>query len=255
MIDIRSLGFELSEKVAVFAERVRQFFYRVMLSDRQCPQCGSQVCMEKEGTARCSNCGHCFDPTLTYQNCQHCGGKIRIRVRRYECIACGRSAVSQFLFDGVVFDAAYFRQKMAESRQRKQQRLERVRRMLAGTRSEPIPVEAIDLNAVPGLLDALNGLSRGIDAVMPLELREQFDLHRYQQHVLSRLDDDELDFDDIDPLIEDERLDRIWRFVAVIFLANARQLDINQDGNVLTLTHCHGATAASNMTSSPEVAT
>ena len=36
-------------------------------------------------------------------------------VRRYQCGQCGAEIRSRFLFDGLVFDAEYFRQKMAES--------------------------------------------------------------------------------------------------------------------------------------------
>jgi hypothetical protein len=38
------------------------------------------------------------------------------------------------LFDGLVFDTDYFRQKMVESRQRKREQRERVRQMLAEIR-------------------------------------------------------------------------------------------------------------------------
>jgi hypothetical protein len=67
--------------------------------------------------------------------------------------------VSRFLFDGLVFDATYFRKKMAESRKRKQEQRERVRRLLAGTRSGALVLPGMDPS--PDLLTALNQLAGG----------------------------------------------------------------------------------------------
>jgi len=36
--------------------------------------------------------------------------------------------------------------------------------------------------------------------------------------------------DDLPPLIENRRLDRIWRFIAIIFLAHAGLAEVWQDG-------------------------
>ncbi|MBP7936457.1 MAG: hypothetical protein KA354_17600 [Phycisphaerae bacterium] len=116
---------------------------------------------------------------------------------------------SQFLFDGLVFDAEYFRQKMAESRERKRELRERVRQMLAQNRSPAIQPEAVDLAAMPDLLEALDGLVQaetgGFDAPLP----PAFSLNRYQGHVQAHIRSFPMGFDQIPPLSENTRLDRI----------------------------------------------
>ena len=137
---------------------------------------------------------------------------------------------SLFLFKGLVFDAEYFRQRMAQSRQRKNQQRQRVQDMLAQCRSEPLVLEAPDLNSVPGLTDALNALTQGIDEKMLIELKSKFDLDRYQQHICHYINDEPINLRDIQALIENTRLDLIWRFVAVIFLEHQHSVDIEQEG-------------------------
>jgi hypothetical protein len=42
-------------------------------------------------------------------------------------------------------------------------------------------------------------------------------------------------FDDIPPLEENARLDRIWRFIAIIFMAHFGQISLLQEGQVITV--------------------
>ena len=228
--DIIGLAFKLADAVSRLVERARRFFYEVVLSSYACPGCGGKLAMVGEGRCRCMACGRELDPTTTFQRCSACGGKPVLRIRRYRCRACGADVQSRFLFDGLVFDAEYFRQKMAESRHRKCDKREQVREMLAESRSGPINPPQADLEAIPGLIDALNGLTVGVDVAAWLPLCKGFDLNRYQRHVQGYLSDAELGFDDIPPLDQDTRLDRIWRFIAIIFLAHAGQVIIEQEG-------------------------
>jgi len=135
MIDIIRLAFRLAEAVTGFAGRAKQLYYAVMLMGHECPRCGGGLVMEGEGKCRCNSCGDEFDPTVAFQRCGTCGGRLELRVRRYRCTQCGADVASRFLFDGLAFDAEYFRQKMTESRQRKRELRERVREMLAESRS------------------------------------------------------------------------------------------------------------------------
>jgi Zn finger protein HypA/HybF involved in hydrogenase expression len=105
----------------------RTFFYKLMLHGRACPRCGGvELLMVREGRYRCRDCGQAGDPTLKFQSCPTCDGQLALVHRRYRCRDCGEVVVSMFLFDGVVYDADYFRHRMAESRQRRadQQRAE-----------------------------------------------------------------------------------------------------------------------------------
>jgi hypothetical protein len=223
-------AFALVRLVAGFAERGRQFFYSVVLHCHACPRCGGSLHMEHEALARCRGCGNRFDPTTTFQRCPACGGLPRLRVRRYECASCGAEIASRFLFDGLVFDADYFRQKMAEHRERKRERRERVRRMLAESRSNAVLPGPAVLNAVPGLAEALNSLTSGQDVPFNWRPSSSCDLTRYQRHIQAHIQPFALPLDEIPPLGEDARVDRIWRFVAIVFLAHAGLITIWQDG-------------------------
>jgi predicted RNA-binding Zn-ribbon protein involved in translation (DUF1610 family) len=71
--------------------------------------------MVSKGKRRCVSCGRQLDPTRAFQRCPVCDGVPVLRVRRYECRDYGGDIESRFLFDGLAFDAEYFRAKMAES--------------------------------------------------------------------------------------------------------------------------------------------
>ena len=201
-----------------------------MLSGYACPTCNGPLTMLRDSRCRCSSCTHEFDPTIAFQACLTCGGRPRVRIRRYECCQCRAEIVSRFLFDGLVFDATYFRQKMAESRERKQERCERVRRMLAESRSPAADVFPADLDSVPGLAAALDELTRGLDPPHRVEAREEFDLRRYEAHVQAHCGPIAVSLEEIPPLNDDARYDLVWRFIAVIFLAHAGLIGVWQEG-------------------------
>ena len=234
MIDIISLAYRLTDSVAAFASHSRRFFYAVTLMAHDCPKCGGTLQMAREGRCRCRACAHEFDPTLQFQRCTACGRAPILRIRRYQCRQCGTDMASHFLFEGIVFNADYFRQKMAEHRERRKELKERVRLMLKECRSQPVEmVETIDLGSVPGLTDALNGLTAYAHSAMSVETRDGFDLKRYERHVGAHLEDSAVSLEDIPPLIDDARRDRIWRFVALLYLATARLVDIWQEGETI----------------------
>ena len=216
-MDIIALAFDMAAAVEKFLVKAKRFYYLVMLFSYRCPKCRGSLMMVTEGTCRCKKCRYEFDPTIEFQRCLNCGGVPILRVRRYQCKKCGGDITSKFLFDGIVFDTEYFRQKMAESRRRKQEQKQRVQQMLAECRSEPLALKAPDLNSVPGLVDALNGLTAGLDASVLPELKDKFDLGHYQEHIRSYLETDPMDLRQIPPLAENLRLDLIWKFIAAIF--------------------------------------
>ena len=230
-MSIITLAFALGTAVEKFLNQAKRFYYLVMLFGYRCPKCSGSLTMVKEGRCRCDACKHEFDPTVTLQRCSKCGGTPVLKVRRYQCKHCSSDISSAFLFDGIVFNAEYFRRKVAESRQRKQERTDRVRKMLAQCRSEPLSLAATGLNSIPGLVDALNSLTSGIDTHMPLESKSQFDLDCYQTHIRSALTEGPTRLREISPLTEDLRLDLIWKFVAVVFLMHTGLVHVCQQGN------------------------
>jgi hypothetical protein len=237
-MDIISLAFDMTAAVQKFVEKARRFYYWVMLLGYRCPKCNGSLIMVAEGKCRCNHCGDESDPTVTFQRCPVCGGTPVLRVRRYQCRNCGGDIASMFLFDGTAFDADYFRQKMAESRHRKKKQHERVRQMLAESRSSDLPLPPFDLNAVPGLVDALNGLTAGLAADFAVAPRDQFDLNRYERHIQGHIQHFPVSLSEIPPLSENARKDLIWRFIAVIFLAHTAIIDIWQDGqDIMVIKH------------------
>ena len=228
--DIIGLAFNLAGTVAGFVERAKRFFYDVMLSEHACPECGGVLAMVREGTCQCRSCGGQFDPTTAFQRCQTCGGKVVIKVRRYQCQECGTDVPSRFLFDGLVFDAEYFRQKMADHRQARADRRERVRQMLAESRSQALGLPAANLEDVPGLAEALNALSADAPSGLAAWLPNEFNLALYESHIQASIGAIPLRFDEIAPLGENRRLDRVRRFIAILFLAQAGLIDVWQVG-------------------------
>ena len=228
-MDIIKLAFDMTAVVQRYVDKVRLFYYWIMLLGYRCPGCGGSLAMVAEGRCKCTCCRDELDPTVTFQRCSACGGAPVLRVRRYQCRHCGSDIASKFLFDSMVFDADYFRQKMSESRQRKKQQHERVRQMLAESRSAALPLPSVDLNSVPGLVDALNGLTAGLEAAFAAESRDEFDLKRYETHIKDHIQQFPMNLLDIPPLSEDARKDLIWRFIAVIFLSHTGIVDLWQD--------------------------
>ena len=238
MKSIIEYAFALTEAVERLRERVRLYFYQVMLSSHGCPRCGGPLRMIREVTCECEHCGQQFDPTITLQRCSTCGGKVSLAVKRYCCTGCGANVTSQFLFDGLVFDAGYFRHKMAESRQRKRELRERVRDMLAGSRSGWVEVPPVSADELSGLMNALNQLSQGSEVHPHHAVMSGFDLKRYQSHVQAHIRRLPVSLRQIPPLSEDARKDLIWRFIAILFLDHAGIIEIWQDGHDIMVMKC-----------------
>ena len=232
-MNIVTLSFDMTAAIHQLFARARRFYYMVMLFGHRCPRCNGSLTMIAESRCRCESCGYEFDPTIEFQRCSSCGGIPALRVRRYQCRKCGIDIRSIFLFDGLVFDSGYFCRKMAKSRQRKKQQKQRVREMLEQCRSEPLTLDAPDLNSITGLIEALNGLTTGIDVAIPIELKGKFDLNQYQRHIESFLDTEPTNLREIPPLTENLRLDLVWRFIAAIFLDHAGMINVyQQDQNI-----------------------
>ena len=229
-MNIRVLAYEMTEAVEAFLQKARRFFYRVVLIGRRCPACNGSLAMVSESKCQCTSCRKEFDPTVAFQRCSECGGVPVLRVTRYQCSSCGGGIISKFLFSGLVFDPDYFRQKMAESRQRKQKQQERVRQMLAESRSSDLALDHADLGSVPNLVDALNALTTGIDDNIATETGDGFDLRAYESHILDHARGFPVSLADMPPLSEHRRKDLIWRFIAVIFLAHSGVVDVWQEG-------------------------
>ena len=62
-------------------------------------------------------------------------------------------------------------------------------------------------------------------------LKARFDLARYQDHIKSHLNLEPMRLREIPPLIDNSRLDLIWKFIAVVFLLQHATVKIKQQDN------------------------
>lgn len=200
--------------------------------------------MIREGRFRCEDCGLAGEPTLIFQRCPTCEGKLVLIHRRYRCRDYGEDVTSRFLFDGVVYDAAYFRLRMAQSRQRqKQQKIDSNERQAtrAWQRSPHAAAGEIRLDQAPGLVEVLNQLVGGQHPETVAWVREAFDLAAYERHILSELrTDDHRDLMKLPGLDGQQhptsRLERVRLFIASLFLEHAGLVVLNQRPHTIWVT-------------------
>ena len=218
-------------RIACFKEQVKDFYFRLLLGKHECPKCGGGLAMV--GPSRCAcSCGNIFDPTLAFQQSTCCGAKLVLKTFHYACSRCYQTVQSRFLFDERVFDGAYFREMMRESRARAKRKREEVRRLLAGSRSDALLLmDAPCLESIPGLAEALNAfIGTEIAGACAYAPKSGFRMGDYRNHILSILGVGSRLFSDITPLTDDCRRDKIWRFITLIFMAQDREVELTQYG-------------------------
>jgi hypothetical protein len=223
-------------RVGDYKQRAKDFYFKVIFSTICCPKCGGQLKMS--GQSRCSClCGRTLDPTIEFQKSSCCGTKLIRKTFHYACTKCHRSVPSRFIFDERIFDKTYFRQLMRESRERKKRKREEIRQLLAGSRSGSLPLlEEPDLESIPGLLDDLDNF---IETEEPgnyqLDEGHIFNIDKYRDHILSLLGWNPVRFHKILSMDEDQRRDRVWRFITLIFMQNDQEIEIEQLENDLLI--------------------
>ena len=218
-------------RIAHFKEQVKDFYFRVLLSQYECPECGGELAMIGPSQCACS-CGNIFDPTLAFQQSACCGARLVRKIFHYACSKCNQTVQSRFLIDERIFDAAYFREMMRESRARSRRKREEVRRLLAGSRSGPISfMEGPCLESLPGLAAALDDfIGTEMTDACAFAPKAGFRMADYRNHILSLLGVGSRLFSDIAPLMDDCRRDKIWRFITLIFMAQDREVELTQYG-------------------------
>jgi hypothetical protein len=226
-------------RVGEFKEQAREYYFEVVLSAHQCPSCGGRLRMTGQSQCTCSSCGNILDPTIVFQKSSCCGAKLLRKTFHYACSKCHNSVHSRFLFDERVFDKSYFREMMRESRKRAKEKREEIRRLLAGSRSGYLPLmKEPDLEAIPGLIQDLNAFvqQESFDiSEFTFETGCSFHMDDYRQHILSSLNWDAIAFSEIDPIIDDCRQDKVWRFITLVFMDNERELELRQYGDDLLI--------------------
>jgi hypothetical protein len=221
--------------MAGFKERVRAYYFEVVLSPHPCPGCGGRLKMTGQSLCSCS-CGRTFDPTLEFQRSACCcGARLVRRTFHYACSKCQEVVPSRFIFDERVFDSAYFREMMRESRERGRKRKEEIGRLLMEARSGALPLlEQPNLESINGLLQDLDlFVQHGSEDVLPcgFEPKQEFSMARYRDHILARLGWGAVSFSGIPAMGEESRQDRAWRFITLVFMQNERVVDLVQEGD------------------------
>ena len=221
-------------RMAGFKERVRAYYYEVILSPHRCPKCEGSLRMT--GLSQCSCvCGQAFDPTLEFQRSPCCGGKLVRQTYHYACSRCHEVVPSHFLFDERVFDKEYFREMMQEHRRRAKEEREEMKRFLADSRSgallltEEPQLESLD--AFVQDLDAFIQIHQDIPDGSGFETKSTFSMDRYRSHILSCLPAEGVRFSDIAQMDEDIRRDKAWRFITLVFMQNDRMVHLIQEGD------------------------
>ncbi len=227
-------------RVSDLRGKARRLFYAVMLFQRECVSCGaSSLDMVRDGWCRCRACGEEFDATLRFQCCAECDTALVLKRRHYWCPRCCRPVNSIFCLDTAVFDPAYFREMMRESRERKREEIERISEMLATCRSSTYFPED------PPILDDPDDMEMALSHFLGLSVdtgaadtfrAPPFDLDLYRRHVRELVPGCVVDFEGVSALVDDIRLDRVFRFIAVVFMDHAGELRIEQEsGGRITL--------------------
>jgi hypothetical protein len=233
------------EKITDFKEKARSFYFEVILSQHQCPLCHGKLNMTGQSQCTCS-CGNVFDPTLTFQKSRCCGAGLLRRTFHYVCSRCRKVVPSRFLFDERLFDRAYFKEMMRESRERAKRKKEEVRRLLAESRSGILPLmDEPNLDSIPGLVQALDEfIQKDSGEEYQFSINSEFRMNNYRDHILSVLTWNSIQFSDITPFAEDVRQDKVWRFVTLIFMQNDNEVELTQDGDDLWVQRIYNETNA-----------
>jgi hypothetical protein len=221
-------------RVAQFKESARRYYHAVVLSVHECPSCGGALVMTGPSRCGCTDCRTTMDPTVAFQRSSCCNARLVRRTFHYECRKCGAVVPSRFLFDEAVFDPHYFRERMRESRQRKAAQREEIRRMLADSRSEAMEMEQMpSIESVPGLVADLDSFiaTSGLAALSAFAGFDEFKLEEYRKAILDGLDCGSRMFSAFPALNGNVRLDKVRRFITLLFMCQAREVALTQYGN------------------------
>lgn len=248
MTNSASFIFDEMEKVQAsvktFKERGKAYYFDVLFSKYRCPVCTKKPNINGLSQAECG-CGHLFDPTLQFQRSSCCNARLIRQIYHYVCSQCGKYVKSLFLFDERLFDKEYFREMMAQSRERKKQKREQFSQILRDRSDELVLKDSFDLEELENFYDDLDAFIIPAGSELP-ELTpeiEEFNMLRYRNHILTLFSNEVL-FSSITPLSEDTKKDRTWKFITLIFMEHEREVWLTQYGNDILVkryeTHCEG---------------
>ncbi|MEI8041242.1 MAG: hypothetical protein WCL11_07530 [Verrucomicrobiota bacterium] len=222
----------IQQRVSQLRGKARTLYYAVMLFQRECTSCGNTALeMERDAHCQCHVCGAEFDPTVQFQTCPDCDHPLVLKVYHYWCPQCRHPIRSIFCFDERVFNSAYFRGMMRESRNNKREHVEKLRQLLLTSRSPPFwPTEEPVLKDASGFANDLAPFVAALVEPLATERWERpyFDMEVYRKHLLDLVSGCVVDFEGVSALVSDARLDRVYRFITAIFLEHEGMLVLEQ---------------------------
>jgi hypothetical protein len=214
-----------------FRVNAKNYYFDVVLSLYRCPQCGSRFRLDEHANAAC-RCGWQADPTIEFQMSDCCRVKLSRKRLHFVCSKCNKTTPSIFLFDERLFDREYFLDKMRKLRERRRlDRFEKAQMLLIGRSNSLILTDEVKLDAIPNLFNDLNQLFRyPQESVTNAHEDCSLSLNQYRDHIL-RLLTDEILFSAISPIESEDRTDRVYRFITLIFMEHEREVILFPYGN------------------------
>ena len=225
---------QVMRRVSDLKDLARKYYLEVVLSPHECPDCGGHLQMVGQSQSACPF-GHVLDPTLSFQRSPCCSVELVRKTFHYACSRCNQIVPSRFLFDERIFNKAYFREMMQESRSRDKKRREELRKFFAESRSNTLTfLEEPDIGSIPGLAEDLNAFV-GTEMVGTKEFcyKTAFSMTQYREHVLPMIGLGGRLFSTISPMSEDSRKDKAWRFITLLFMEQDREVTLTQYGQDL----------------------
>jgi len=92
------------------------------------------------------------------------------------------------------------------------------------------------IDSVPGLIKDLNDFIQEGSIAMgefTFDPERSLRMDHYREHILSILGWDSMLFSNMTPLTEGNHLDKIWRFITLIYMENDREVELTQHGSDL----------------------
>ena len=235
---LKNWGEYIYKKATELKEKVQRLLTQILLSKHNCHQCDGRLKLIGDRLAECINCHIRFDPTLEFQKCLICGEKLVKKTQYYYCPECQTPQRSIFSLDNWFYFPEYFTEKMRESRKAKKVRIEALKQLLASTKSPTYIPHQMDLKLIEGLYKSLNEFINNNTSNLFINSQEtskiRFDLTLYRRHILDVLPSDcVIHFDGISSIIDDTRLDRIFRFIALIYMWHYGEIILTQIDNLI----------------------
>jgi len=220
----------IQSAISKFKDEVKKYYFAVLLNRYRCHKCNNKLKLVDSSLAKC-DCGLYFDPTIEFQRCPNCKDELVRKTFHYACGKCNNIVPSKFLFDEKVFNNEYFQEKMRISRDRKKREKTELQRFLKDSRSGILILnDYINFDNISGFEDDLNGFIGISHSVDECQFDQQdFVFCDYRSHLL-RLINEEILFNSIPSLDSVERKDKIFRFIALIFMEQDREVWLSQQG-------------------------